>query len=493
MNIEMTPFEGVSPARRTARAALAVAVLGAVTLSSCRDLNVPNTNAPTEDQLTSAPSRAVLGRAAVGIQIEAFNDLGGEIQQWGIYGREVLNLLGNDPRETGEELRGPQDPGGRAGGVWIGKYGAIRTIHTYLTALQSSADLTEREKRASMGMAKTVKAWHLHRLAVRSGPVGLPIDTDRPITDPPGPLVTSAQAMEYVSALLDSALADLQAAAPDTVFPFSFVPGYTGFNRPVTYARFNRALAAKVLVHRATFHTCTACWTQAATALAGSFVTDVGLPGSLSTGVYYGYTGTAGELSNPITETLASDRYWVHQSIVTGAQLRPGGQPDLRLTTKTAPGDKPDTPGPDPRTLNQVTATHKPVLYNVPGTFATNPGADIPWITNEELILLRAEIRWNTGDKLGAISDINLIRQHAGGLAPSTLTAASPDADFITELLYNRLYSLMVTQGVRWVDARRYGRISALPIDRTGDVVHPHMLIPAAECDARGLSVPCSI
>jgi hypothetical protein len=299
--------------------------------------------------------------------------------------------------------------------------------------------------------------------------------------------------MEYVSALLDSALAELQAAAPDTVFPFSFVPGYTGFNRPATFARFNRALAAKVLVHRATFNTCTECWAQAATALAASFVTDAGLPGSLSTGVYYGYTGAAGELTNPVTETLASDRYWVHQSIVTGAQLRPGGQPDLRLTTKTAPGDKPNTPGPDPRTLNEITATHKPVLYNVPGTFAVNTGADIPWITNEELLLLRAEIRWHTGDKVGAISDINLIRQHAGGLGPTTVTPLSPDADFITELLYNRLYSLMWTQGVRWVDARRYNRINTLPIDRAGDVVHPHMLIPAAECDARGLEPPCSI
>jgi hypothetical protein len=496
MNIEMTPFEGLSVARRTGalwagRAALAVAALGAVTLSSCRDLDVLNTNAPTEDQLTGAPSRAVLGRGAVGIQIEAFNDLAGEIQQWGIYGREVLNLLGNDPRETGEEMRGPQDPGGRAGGAWIGKYGAIRTIHTYLTAVNNSADLTDQEKRASRGFARTIKAWHLHRLAVRSGPTGLPIDTDRLITAEPAPLVTSAQAMEYASALLDSALADLQAAG--TAFPFSFVPGYTGFTTPATFARFNRALATKVLVHRATFNACTACWAQAATALAGSFITDAGLPGSLSTGVYYGYTGAPGELSNPITETLANDRYWVHQSIVTGAQLRPGGQPDLRLTTKTAPGDKPETPGTDPRTFNQVTATHKPVLYNVPGTFATNAGADIPWITNEELILLRAEIRWHTGDKAGAISDINLIRQHAGGLGPSTLTPLSPDADFITELLYNRLYSLMWTQGVRWVDARRYNRLNTLPLDRPGDVVHPHMLIPAAECDARGLRPPCSI
>src|SRR5919108_5307484 len=153
MNIEMRPFERASAARRAVGVALAAAVLGALTLSSCRDFNVLNTNAPTADELTGSPSRAVLARTAVGIQIEAFNDLAGEIQQWGIYGREVLNLLGNDPRETGEELKGPQDPGGRAGGVWTGKYGAIRTIHTYLTAVGNSNELTEQEKHASAGLA----------------------------------------------------------------------------------------------------------------------------------------------------------------------------------------------------------------------------------------------------------------------------------------------------------------------------------------------------
>jgi hypothetical protein len=474
--------------RHAARLALTAAVLGAIPLSACRDFDVQNLNAPIEDQLTSAPPRSVLARTAVGIQIEAFNDLAGEIQQWGIYGRELYNLLGNDPRETGEEISGPQDPGGRAGGGWTGKYGAIRTIHTYLAVLRNSPDLTaEAELRASEGFAKTIKAWHLHRLAIRSGPTGMPIDTDRPIDAEPAPLVTSAAAMEAASDLLDEALADLQAGG--AAFPFTLVPGYGDpFNTPAEFARFNRALAAKVLVHRATFHGCTACWAEAATALAGSFVTDVGLPASLSLGVYYGYTGVAGELSNPITETLASNRYWAHPSVVTGAQLQPGGAPDLRLTRKIAPA----TPAGKTRTLNALVGTHKPILYNNPD-LTPNTGADIPWITNEELLLLRAEIRWNTNDKLGAISDINLIRQHAGGLAPSTLTVASPDADFITELLYNRLYSLMWSQGVRWIDARRYNRISTLPLDRPGDVVHPHMLIPAAECDARGLEPPCSI
>jgi hypothetical protein len=480
MNTNMRTTEKAGGRRRGARLAVAAAVVAGMAFSGCRDLAVENSNAPTEDQLTSAPSRAVLARTAIGIQIEAFNDLAGELQQWGLYGRELYNLLGNDPRETGEELSGPQDPGGRAGGGWTGKYGAIRTIHTYLSVLRNSPDLTaEAELRASEGFARTIKAWHLFKIAIRSGPVGMPIDTDRPIEADPAPLVTSAAAMEYVSALLDSAYADLQAGG--AAFPFSFVPGYSGFTTPSTFATFNRALATDVLVHRATLHGCATCWAQAATTLSASFLSDAGLPGSLSTGVYYGYTGVAGELSNPITENLSSNRYWVHPSIVTGAEAG-----DLRLTRKVAAS------GRAPRTLNGLVGTHKPIMYNNADRSA-NTSADTPWITNEELLLLRAEIRWNTGDKLGAISDINLIRQHAGGLGPSTLTVASSDDAFIDELLYNRLMSLMFTQGVRWVDARRYDRLDELPIDRTGDVVHPHMLIPASECDARREPPPCSI
>lgn len=477
---------GAGTTRQAVRLTMALAAVTLVTLS-CRDFDVQNTNAPTADAVEGSPSRAILSRTAVGIQTQAFNDLAGELQQWGIYGREMLNLLGNDPRETGEELAGPQDPGGRAGGSWGGKYQAIRTIHTYLTALNNSTDLSAAEKSASRGFARTQKAWHLFKLAIRSGPTGIPIDTDRPISAEPAPLVSFADAMAYVSALMDSAYADLQAGG--AAFPFPFVPGYEGFTTPATFATFNRALAADVLVHRATFNSCTACWAQAVTAISQSFITTNNLPASFSIGVYYGYTGAAGELSNPITEVLTNERYWAHPSIITGAQQRPNGQPDLRLTTKTAPSQPPAR-----GTLDGLTATHKPILYNNPANPAqANLGADIPWITNEELILLRAEARWFTGDKVGAIADINLIRVNAGGLAPTTLTPLSSDDAFVTELLYNRLYSLLFTQGVRWIDARRYNRINTLPLDRTGDRVHPYMLIPSAECDARNLEPPCSI
>jgi hypothetical protein len=471
----------VMPRRRRVVTLLAAA---GVLIAACNNFDVQNLNSPTAETLTSSPSRDVLARAAVGVQTQAFNDLGAIIQQWGIYGREGWNLNGNDPRETGEEIRGPQDPGGRAGGIWNGQYQAIRTINVYLAALANATSLTAQEKKAALGFAETVKAWHLHLLAIRSGPTGVPIDVDRPISDPPAPLVSMTDAMAAASVLFDQGYADLLAGGSS--FPFSFVPGYTGFNTPATFAQFNRALAAKLLVHRATFVNCAACWVQASTAINQSFITEAGLPASLKLGVYFGYTGAPNELSNPISDVLTSNTYWVHPSIISGAQLRPNGEPDLRLTTKVALA-------PAPRTLNNLTGTYKPVMYNDPETLAADLGADIPWITNEELLLLRAEIRWNTGNKAGAISDLDLVRVNAGGLAPTTLTASSPDAAFVDELLYNREYSLMWTQGVRWIDARRYGRTAQLPLDRAGDMVHMNMLIPSAECDARRLTVPCAI
>ena len=465
--------------RRVARA-----TVGALLVVACNNFDVQNLNAPTAETLTNSPTREVLARTAIGIQTQVSTSVGGIIQQWGIYGREGWNLLGNDPRETGEEIRGPQDPGGRAGGIWGGEYGAIRTINTYESALANAIGLSAPEVKAGLGFAKTLDAEHLHTLAIRSGPTGMPIDVNRSISDDPAPFVSFNDAMAAVSAMLDDGLADLQAGG--STFPFAFVPGFEGFTTPAAFVKFNRALAAKVLVHRATFNGCTACWAQAATAIGLSFITTTGLPAALTTGVYYGYTGAAGEAANPVSEALTSNRYWVHPSIISGAQLRANGQPDLRLTTKTAVAAA-------PRTLNDLTASYKPVMYNVAGSLAADLGADVPWITNEELLLLRAEIRWNTTDKAGAIADLNLVRVNAGGLAPTTLTVASANDAFVTELLYNRLYSLMWTQGTRWIDARRYGRLTALPKDRAGDVVHPNMLIPSAECDARRLTVPCSI
>jgi len=460
-----------------------LALLGALALTAC-EFDIANTNAPTAEALEG---RTALARAATGIFSQANNDIGGQIQQWGIYGREGYNLQGNDPRETGEEISGPQDPVGRAGGQWGGKYQAIRSINEYLAAVEGAVDLTDGEKAAARGFATTFAAWHFYRLAVRTGPLGIPIDVNRPIDADPAPFVSESEAFAYAISLLESAKADLQAAG-GTAFPFTFAPGYTGFTTPGTFLQVNRALAAKVNVDYALLAGCGApCFTAALAALNESFITTAGLPGSLTLGAYLAYSSAAGEPANPITETLAATRYYVHPSIAAMVQQQPGGEDDLRYLNKVRQIAT-------PRTLNGLTSNLKPIMYNINTATSSSPNrdADIPLIKNEELILLRAEANLGLGNTQLALDDINLIRINSGGLSASTLTPASPVSDIITELLYNRLMSLMWEQGTRWVDARKYNRLAQLPLDRAGDVVHPYMLIPAGECDARNLTVPCS-
>ena len=163
------------------RARRAVAILaGALLIGAC-DFDILDTNAPTDETLTGSPTRQVLASAATGIFARAFNDLGTEIQFYAIYGREGYNLQGNDPRETQEQIHGPRDPAGRNSGIWTGQYNAIRNINTYLAALPNATGLNAEELRASAGFAKTLKAWHLARLAVRTGELGIPLDVDRDI------------------------------------------------------------------------------------------------------------------------------------------------------------------------------------------------------------------------------------------------------------------------------------------------------------------------
>ena len=364
-------------------------------------------------------------------------------------------------------------------------YAHIRSINLYLRGVTNSTELSEAEKHAALGFAKTIKAYHFHRLIVRTGPLGIPMDVDRAISDEPAPFVSQTDAYAAIVALLDEAKADLLAGGGE--FPFVFAPGWTGFTVPADFLRFNRGLLARVQVNRALLNGCGGpCFTAALTALSESFITTASLPLSLATGVYIAFDQAAGEPTNPITENLTALRYYVHPSIAALVQDRGDGSKDLRWATKFREGT--------PKVLNDLTGTIKPILYNTNTEVASasNLSADIPLLKNEELILLRAEANLALGNKQAAIDDINLIRVHSGGLQPSALSEASSNEAILDELLYNRLMSLIFEQGVRWIDARKYGRLAALPRDRAGDVVHEHQIVPTAECDARALSVPCN-
>ena len=57
----------------------------------------------------------------------------------------------------------------------------------------------------------------------------------------------------------------------------------------------------------------------------------------------------------------------------------------------------------------------------------------------------------------------------------------------MTEVLYNRTYSLLFEGGHRWVDYRRYGRLEQLRKLNTpiNERTFPCVMLPADECNQR--------
>lgn len=176
------------------------------------------------------------------------------------------------------------------------------------------------------------------------------------------------------------------------------------------------------------------------------------------------YGTGAGDFANPLSQDPQQGENFVHPSIQTGAQLQPGGSLDQRFLDKTIPRA--------PRSADNLSSAIGWIRY-------PSPSSPIPIIKNEELILLRAEANIGLGDLASALVDINKVRTTSGGLAP--LASFATPAAALDELLYNKTYSLLYEGGHRWIDARHYGRLSTLPVDRPGDVVFSTLPIPNAE------------
>src|SRR6185295_7778617 len=195
-----------------------------------------------------------------------------------------------------------------------------------------------------------------------------------------------------------------------------------------------------------------ACYTQAIAALNESFMKTPAAAADLDIGAFHTFSTATGDLTNGLnfeqnTSMLA------HSSYAVDAQKKASGAADDRFTRKIT---KLATPVAAPQDLG-VPAEYRFTIYST----GSSPA---PLIRNEELVLMRAEARWFTGDKGNAIADLNAVRAVSGGLGPSSVTAGSTDAQFIQGLLYERRYSLLL-EGFRWVDYRRFNLIQTLPKD----------------------------
>jgi hypothetical protein len=449
----MTTFT-MAPVRRV----VAVATLGAtLATTACKEVVVPNFNSPNVDQLLAAPKAQVVNTTALGLLVGARGVIGTYASTLGVFGRESYNLDVADARFVLSWLAQPLTPGGFGVDVgWSATYRQVLTGQTILDIVDKVPDYTAPQKEAMKGFTKTFVAMaFLDQLRVRDT-IGIVLEVD-PTAQKLGPFVTREEGYTKVAALLDEAKAHLTNGG--TTFPFTLHSGFAGFNNPTTFLRFNRAIKARAEVYRGR-------WNDALTALGESFLsTSATTAAALGTGVYHVFSTSAGDATNGLFDP-APRALVAHPSIIPDAQLRSNGQPDLR-TSKVTTG---------------LTLSNQGVTSSLRFTLYPTNVAPIPVIKNEELILLRAEAYNGLNRRAEAIADLDFVRVNSGGLAP---LGAGFAGDIVSEILYNRRYSLLFEYGHRWVDMRRYGRLNQLPKALSNHLIFRVVPLPADECNQR--------
>jgi hypothetical protein len=430
-------------------------------VAGCEDVTVPNYNNPSVDALTSSPTPSVVNTATSGLLVLYRQATAAEGWQMGSLGREAYNLLQAEARNLLGFYAGPIVPGGFVQDLgWSAAYTNLRQIQSILTAVDKVSGYSAAQKEAVKGFVKTIAAMEMLRQIKIRDTIGIVIDIP---TDPHslGPVAGKTAVLTRIADLLDSARTHLQAGG--AAFPFALTSGFAGFNTPATFILVNRGIRARVDLYRKQ-------WAQVLTDIAASFVdTSSTSLTNLAKGAYNVWSTASGDSPNPLFDPTPTALY-VHPSITTGAQKRADGSPDLRLTRKTAAGTV--------RALQGVTGTTKFTIYS-------SQNDPTPILKNEELILMRAEANFQLGNTAAALADVNFIRVNSGGLAP---LPAGFSGDLVTEILYNRTYSLLFEQGTRWVDARRYGRLAQLPKVNSSiaELIFPWVMFPDAECLQRG-------
>jgi len=397
-------------------------------LWGCETLDFSNPNAPIVDDVS-------IQSLVTGIEAGMRVELAIYLRVVGLLGREVYYFEPADPRYTGEILFGNPDPGGfLVNRPWSARY---RTIANCRFLLERNAGP------GVNGFAKTIMAYQLLLNAnYTDGKIKLDFSGNRAAA-----FTTRDQALDAIHNMLDDGYKDLQAAG--AAFPFQLSEGFAGFNTPPQFAKFNRALNARVMAYRGDFN-------HVLESLAASFIDPAG---AMDLGVYHVYGSGLGDQTNEIYENPQATfvKLMGHPSLKSDAQAN-----DRRFASKLLIR-------PAPTTFDNLTTDL--------GVTITSSSTDrLPIIRNEELLLLRAEANLALNNLAQAQADINVVRA-AAGLPALNLSDATA---LQNQLILERRYSLFM-EGHRWVDARRWGRLGDLPVDRASDRVISAMPTPTTE------------
>ena len=419
--------------------------------SSCRIEPLNDPNNPGSGPISANPTLGEIQNLVTGIESGMRDNLNFYLDDVSVIGREIYRFSTSDPRFTSDLL-------GKGTAVldnntfyitnpFAARYRVVKNANILLDGLtHTTATITDQQRKAGEAYANTIKASELLMVLNLEYDNGIRVDVANP--DALGPFLSRAESLNAISGLLSTAYNDLTTSGGAS-FPFS-----TTFysNSASEFAKFNRALAARVAVYKAD-------WNGALTALTNSFF-DIN--GSLGTGVFYNYSAAGGDQLNPMffPQNSNGETRVVQPSFITNAEAG-----DARLSK--APARTAST------TQDGLTSSYDFFVYR------TNVDK-IPIIRNEELLLIYAEAKAQVGGAANlndAVTAINKIRAAA---SLSNYSGAVTQAAIIDEMLKQRRYSLF-GEGHRWIDMRRYSRLNTLPVDRANDDVWTQFPRPSTE------------
>jgi hypothetical protein len=416
-------------------------------LPSCKK-EYGNLNSPTIEEYIKNASKDQLDGLVTGSLSGMRNNEGAYLDVTGVMGREMYRFSNADPRFVTELLGSGNTTLNNTGfyiaNPWASRYRTVKNCNVLIEAATNSTLISPEQKKGYTGFAKTLKAYELLLNLNLTYNNGIRIDVADP--DNLGPILNNYEGpITAIAALLDEAKTDLTGATVS----FPLTTGFTGFQDAAGLAKLNRALAARVDVYRK----------QWATALTDLNLSFFNLAGDFSTGVSEVFSTNSGDQLNSafFDQNANGEVRLAHPSYVADLEANDDriGKATLRTTSASNAG---------------LTSNRDVWVY-------TSSTAPIPIIRNEELILIYAEANIQT-DQLTIGKDALDIIRNGHGLPD--YSGAVTKAALIDEMLKQRRYSLFF-EGHRWIDMRRYDRLTALPIDRTGDDVWSAMPIPLTE------------
>jgi hypothetical protein len=443
------------------KAVLIPAVLG---FTACNPLQLDEVLDPNNPSLASVETNATKEQVQfllTGLEASHRSYVTNISQAWNGFGRETWYLNASDPRfQTdwlGQAGRVPDRSyfgfGSTGGGSWAAPYQAIKQADVLISSSNGSTLLVDAEKKAVSGFAKMIQGYQFMIPANFVYENGIRIDVKDPLK--PGKFVKYEEALNHIKSVLDQADQDL-AAAGSGAFPLRLTPGFAAYNTIPNLRKVNKAILARLNAYRKD-------WQGILTALDGSFM-EMG--GNLNAGPSHPFLGPP-DAFNPLfylPNAAVNTIIVVHPSMIDDAT--PG---DLRVSRKFF---KRNTP-----VVVTTDATPLSALYQ-DARWTTNT-APIPFIRNEELILLKAEAHANLGQTTEAVNAINVIRNAA---AIGNYTGATTKDALINEILYQRRYSLWAEPwGHRWIDARRYNKLNEIPTSYDKGTIFKQFPHPQAE------------